>query len=348
MIFLTPNLLPMKRTSILIVMMGLFVGSFAQVDSARFYLESGNQKFESGLYNAAQKDYEQAIRLKQDFTEAYIASGKVDMQTNRIYQAGQNFNKAYELDPENKQLIQYLMLWNFNARQNEKAIEFADKCNCDDADRIKGMSYYRIEDYGKAETYLLKTLKKNPKDGEAAYSLGRTYMELGNTKGMITYYQMAVDADPGRSNWQYELALLYYNVNDYTKAMKYFDDAIGAGYRQDNDFIENRGFCQLYAGEIDGAMKSLNQVIERKPNNAELLGDIAYAMYSTKRYQGAVEFYEKVLTINPNDASSLFMAGMSFQKMGQKEKGQAICDKAIEMDPSLAKNRQKKDMTMGL
>jgi hypothetical protein len=42
------------------------------------------------------------------------------------------------------------------------------------------------------------------------------------------------------------------------------------------------------------------------------------------------------------------MAGMSFQKKGQKEKGQKICDKAIEMDPSLARYRQKKDMSMGL
>jgi hypothetical protein len=39
---------------------------------------------------------------------------------------------------------------------------------------------------------------------------------------------------------------------------------------------------------------------------------------------------------------------MVFQKKGQKEKGQKICDKAIEMDPSLAKNRQKKDVPMGL
>lgn len=322
--------------------------SFAQSDSAQFYFESGNQKVEQKLYNAAQKDYEQAIRINPKFVAAYLANGKVDMQANRIYQAGQNFNKAYELDPSNKEIIRHLMEWNFNSRQNQKAIELAAQCGCMAADRITGMSYYRLEDYGRAETYLLKALKKDPKDGEAAYALGRTYMELENVKATIQYYQMAVDASPERGNWQYELALLYYNVSDYKKSLKCFEGAITAGYRQDNDFLENLGFCQLYAGEIDQAMKSLNQVIDRKPDNATLMSDIGYAMYMTKRYQGAVEFYEKALTINPKDASSLFMAGMSFQKMGQKDKGQAICDKAIEMDPSLAKNRQKKEMPMGL
>jgi hypothetical protein len=34
--------------------------------------------------------------------------------------------------------------------------------------------------------------------------------------------------------------------------------------------------------------------------------------------------------------------------LGQKEKGQKICDHAIEMDPSLAKYRQKNQMPKGL
>lgn len=322
--------------------------SQAQTDSATFYLESGNKKFESKLYNAAQKDYEKAIKLNPNFTAAYIANGRVDIETNRMYQAGQNLDKAYALEPSNKEIIKSLMDFNSNSRQNQKAIEFAEKCNCEGTDRVMGMSYYRMENYGKAEAYLLKALKKDPKDGEAAYSLGRTYMEMENVKSTITYYQMAVDASPTRGNWQYELALIYYNVNDYKNSLKCFNGAIAANYRQDNDFLENMGFCQLYAGDIENAMKSLNQVMEKKPNNASLMTDIAYAMYSTKRYQGAVDFYEKSLAINPKDASSLFMAGMSFQKMGQKDKGQSICDKAIEMDPSLAKNRQKKDMPMGL
>jgi tetratricopeptide (TPR) repeat protein len=337
------------KTIIFIVLAALnFQNVNAQIDSADYFLKEGNKKFDSELYSAAQKDYEQAIRLNPSFTEAYIASGNADMKTSRIYQAGQNFNKAYQLDPENKVVIKALMEWNFNNRQNKKAIEFAEKCNCEETDRIKGMSYYRMEDYGQAEKYLLKVLKNNPKDAEAAYSLAQTYLEMENDKLAITYYQMAVDNDHKRGNWQYELALLYYNANDYMNALKCFNNAISAGYQENNDFLENMGFCQLYAGEIENAMKSLNQVIERKPNNATLMSDIAYAMYFTKRYQGAVEFYEKALTIDSKDAHSLYMAGMSFQKMGQKEKGQKICDAAIKMDPSLAKNRQKKEMSLGL
>jgi len=39
---------------------------------------------------------------------------------------------------------------------------------------------------------------------------------------------------------------------------------------------------------------------------------------------------------------------MDYQKKGEKEKGQRLCDKAIEMDPSLASLKQKKQLMPGL
>jgi hypothetical protein len=38
------------------------------------------------------------------------------------------------------------------------------------------------------------------------------------------------------------------------------------------------------------------------------------------------------------------MIGLSYQKKGDKAKGMALCDKAIQMDPTLSKNKQKMQM----
>ena len=120
------------------------------------------------------------------------------------------------------------------------------------------------------------------------------------------------------------------------------------GYNKTNDYNENLGFAQVYTGDGENGMKTLNSVLDKKPNNKELINNIAYAMYETKRYDDALTYYQRLLGLNPNDASSLFMAGMAFQKKGDKDRGEKLCDKAIEMDPSLAKNRQKKDGPIGL
>jgi tetratricopeptide (TPR) repeat protein len=320
-----------------------------QSDSSQYFFNKGLE--ESGLrhFAVAAKNFDKAIQLNPNFVEAYIANGKANLEMSRVYEATQNFTKAYQLQPSNNEVIKELATLSFNNRQYLKAIDLVQKCkDCADADRMLGMSYYNTEDYGKSLTFLQKAISKNNKDGQAAYTLGRTYLELENEKSAIPLFQRAIEIEPTRNAWMYELGLIYYNQNDFKNALQYFNKAADNGYNKTNDFYENYGFAQLYTGDTENGIKTLNIVLERKPNNTELLNNIAYAMYSTKRYENALGYYEKLLTINPKDAPSLFMAGMTFQKMGQKEKGQKICDKAIEMDPSLAKNRQKKDMPMGL
>jgi hypothetical protein len=48
--------------------------------------------------------------------------------------------------------------------------------------------------------------------------------------------------------------------------------------------------------------------------------------------------------MDEKNASALYMIGMSFQKKGETEKGRMLCDKAIEMDPSLQSLKQKKSL----
>lgn len=318
-------------------------------DSASYYFKKGIEEKDARRFAIAEKYFSKSIDFGQDNVDAYIENGKVNLEMRKIYDAQKNFTKAYELQPSNPEVIKQMAELYFNNRQFQKAMEFAQKCTtCPDVDRIFGMCYYQTEDYGKAQTYLQKAVAKNDKDAESAYTLGRTFLELENEKSAIPQYQNAIALDPSRNAWMYELGLIYYSQQDYKDALKYFDMAINAGYTKSNDFNENYGFAQIYSGDTENGAKTLNEVLSKKPNNTELLNNIANAMYEVKRYDDALLFFSKLIELNPKDASSLFMAGMVFQKKGEKDKGQKICDKAIEMDPSLARNRQKKDIPMGL
>jgi tetratricopeptide (TPR) repeat protein len=78
-----------------------------------------------------------------------------------------------------------------------------------------------------------------------------------------------------------------------------------------------------------------------------LLNMIAEAYYYKGKFQDAMDYWDKILEYDKTDASALYMIGMCYQKQGGKEntaKGIKLCDKAIDMDPSLAPNRQKKMM----
>jgi len=340
----------MKRFLIFTFISFIALASYSQnKDSAQFYFKKGVEANSAKLYAVAAKDFDKVLHFNPDFTEAYIANGKVNLSMRMIVKAQENFSKAYELDPKNTEVISQLATLTFNNRQFQQAIELAQKCvNCDNASFILGMSYYNLQDYGKAEKYLKDAVAKDAKNSEAAYTLGRTYLELENEKSAIAQYVKAVQLEPTRSQCAYELGLIYYNQNDFKSALKYFDLAANNGYNKTNDFYENYGFAQLYAGDSENGIKTLNVVMEREPNNKELLNNIAHALYETKKYNDALNYFQKLLELNPKDAQSLYMCGMVLQKTGQKEKGQKLCDNAIAMDPSLNRYRQKNEMPSGL
>ena len=85
----------------------------------------------------------------------------------------------------------------------------------------------------------------------------------------------------------------------------------------------------------------LLDLLQKKPNNKDLMRDMAEAFYNGKMYDKSLNYCQKLMEMDMKDGKALYQAGLCFQKMGQKDKGQGMCDKAIEMDPSLAGMRQK-------
>lgn len=339
----------MKHILFTLVILFTVTQIFSQSDSAKFYFNKGIEEQTARRFMVSSKYFDKAIQFEAKYTEAYIENGKVNLAMRKIAVAQTNFEKAYELQPDNQIAIKELATLYINNRLYHKTSELAQKCkSCPEVERILAMSHYKMEDYVKAIAGLEKVLAKNPADAEATYTLGRSYLEVEDFKSAIRFYQKALALDPTKNVWMYELALQLYNSGDYPNAKKYLLMAADAGYPRSNDFYENLGFAYINTGDIASGIKNLNIVLSRKPNNKELLNDMAQALYTAKQYEEALGYYQKLLELNAKDANALYMAGITFQRMGQKERGIAMCDEAIKLDPSLAKNRQKKGDQFGL
>jgi len=325
------------------------VTSFSQsLDSSIQYFEKGIQEKKSGRYLVASGHFENAIQLNPAYINAYIENGLVNKEMRRTDAAKQNFTKAYELDKTNEIAITELMELNYNYRQFQKAIEFAFQCKVSDKrDQIVAMSYYQMEDYGKAEKLLLDIVAKNPKEAEATYTLARTYLEMGLEGKAIPFYTKALELDNTKAKWHFELGLLHYNNNNYKNAVLSFNKAVEHGFIRSNDFNENLGFSYIYSGDFDKGEKLLTEIMSRKPGDKEIIRDIALAFYDRKMYDKCLEYCQKLMEMDMKDGKALYQAGLCFQKKGQVSRGQQMCDKAIELDPSLGGLRQKK-MTMGM
>ena len=338
----------MKNTICISLLILVSQAGFSQSDSANFYFKKGLEEKDARRFLVAANHFDKAVRFDPKFTDAYLQNGYTNLEMRKTDIAKGYFTKVTELEPANKAAIKELATLYYDYRQYQKAIEFASKCaSCENAERIIAMSNYQLEDYGAAVKGLQSVLTKNPTDAEATYTLGRSYLDMEQYKVAVPYYNKAVQLNPEKNVWAYELGLLYYNLNDFKNAVVFFNKAEDAGYQQTSDFMENLGYAYIYTGEFEKGEKLLLAVLAKKPGNHEMLRDIAAAYYNQKMYDKSLEYCQKLIMLDAKDAKALYQAGLCFIKKGEKDRGQSMCNKAIEMDPSLAGLRQK-NMSMGL
>jgi len=331
----------MKKLSISVVCICLSAIVFAQNDSARIYYEQGREQESAKRFAVASADFNKAISLDPKYKDAYLQDAYVNMEMSRTDNAKADFEKVYNIDPDDQHVIKALTMLYYDYHQYKLAIAFANKCTiCDNAERIIAMSNYELENYEEAISGLQDVIEKDPADAEATYTVARSYLELEEYVKAVPYYQKAIALYP-KNTWLYELGLLYYTNEAYKDAVVLFDKAAAAGYNQSSDYNENLGFACVYSGDFARGEKILLALLAIRPTNKDLLRGLADAYYSHKMYDRSLEFCQKLLTLDAKDGRAMYQAGMCFQKKGDKEKGQQLCDEAIQIDPSLANLKQK-------
>jgi tetratricopeptide (TPR) repeat protein len=312
-------------------------------DSSIFFYQKGLEEKKARRYLVASDNFSKAIALNGAYVDAYIEKGFANNEMRRTDAAKADFTKALELDPKNETATKELTTIFFNYRQYQHALDLVQKCNaCTNKDRITAMCYFYMEDYGKAEKLLIALVNKNPKDAELAYTLASNYLAMGLEHKAINWYENAVLLDDKKSKWFFELGLLYSNTNNYKKAVAVYTKAADLGFIRGNDFNENLGFAYVYSGDFDNGEKLLNDLISRRPGDKELIRDVATAFYDSKMFDKSLDYCQKLLEMDMKDGKALYQAGLCFQKKGMAERGMQMCDKAIELDPSLAGLKSKK------
>ena len=334
----------MKKLLALLTVAAFAVSVSAQIsDSSQFYFQKGMEEKKAKHYLVASSHFTKAIELNPGFIDAYIENGYANNEMRKTDAAKADFTKALELDPQNETAVKELTNIYFNYRQYQNALDLAQKCKtCSNKERIIAMCYYHMEDYGKAEKLLLALVNKNPKDAEITYTLASNYLFMGLEPKAITWYENAVQLDNKKSKWFFELGLLYSNTNNYKKAVAAYTKAAELGFTRGNDFNENLGFAYVYSGDFANGEKLLTDLVSRRPGDKELIRDVAGAFFDSKNYDKALDYCQKLLEMDMKDGKALYQAGLCFQKKGMVERGMQMCDKAIELDPSLGGLKSKK------
>jgi tetratricopeptide (TPR) repeat protein len=80
----------------------------------------------------------------------------------------------------------------------------------------------------------------------------------------------------------------------------------------------------------------LTKAIQLKPDNTKTWRDRGYPLKSLKRYEEALESFDKSIQLNPNDAGTWFIRGLTLGDLKRYENAVESFDKAIQIKPDYA------------
>lgn len=330
----------------------LSLGAFAQNrDSSNAVLQRALIAKQERRIQLAINLFETAVKYDTSNILALKSMGEYGMESKNYRQAVDAYTRWHRLEPNNEETFQQLANLYFNLGRHKDALEFTSKWEKLHKDKpmhyISGMCHYYLEDYPQAINRLLHAAETDTANAVMYYTIGRSYLEMERYKQAIPYYQKAANADQKNARYLYEMAMVYYAIPDDKNAIATFELAAQRGWQQNADFFESLAYCYMNLGNFAKSTENLEKSLEKRPHSLTVRYALAESLYKGGRYKDAIDNWDMVLQTDNKNARALYMIGMAYQKMGQKDKGMALCDKAIEMDPSLNSLKQKK-MDMGM
>ncbi len=339
------------KTLLALFLVVLSTGALAQSDSAAYYLTKGNEERAARRWREAEKYYVKANQFSPDNYDLHLALAEVLFEQRRITEAYDHFAAADRLRPGDTDATGRLMELSFNLRKYDEAIRYANAFEKlkpgGNAHFIMAQCYYYKEQYGETVKYSELAFKDDPKNAQIPYIAGRAFMDMNNYRRAAGCFEQALGLDSSNATWMYETGLAWYAVPDDKKALYWIEKAGQKGYKKTNDYLENLASAYLNAGQYEKGIEMLKEVLLRKPQDPELIYSIADAYYKIKKWDDAISYWDQNLALDKKNASALYMIGLCYQKKGEKLKGQELCDKAIEMDPSLKKLKEERKMPDG-
>ncbi len=96
--------------------------------------------------------------------------------------------------------------------------------------------------------------------------------------------------------------------------------------------VDQKEFTQYFQKVTDEDISRLESVLEDNPKDLDVLDWLAFAMYSSGRYDRAVELYHRCIEIDPDSPSFHYFLGNCHYKLEDNETATAEWNRVMELD----------------
>lgn len=337
--------------------------------TVRYYL--GSIYTLNNEYEKAIEEFKKVISLREEYLDAYRSLAMIYMANQNNNAAIEVLKVALSFDDSDAQTIKLLATAYLNNKENESSEELlknavAKGIENTDIHNMLGSSYVIKEEHQKALQHFEKALEFNDEDYTATISCALLYGIMLDFEKALEYHKKALDIFPQNYELQinaaidwyvngylneskqlmeeilliepnevraiYQIALIYYEMYDYEKALDKLYVAEKIATKPD---VINLKIAEVYAdiGRYEEAFEIMEQLIRKNPTEADYY--YKYAIISTKAKDSinAEKYFKKVISLKGDDANARKDLGVLYLSINQMDYAKEEFKKAYELAP---------------
>ncbi|MFQ5638480.1 MAG: tetratricopeptide repeat protein [bacterium] len=200
--------------------------------------------------------------------------------------------------------------------------------------------YIQKNEWREAVEPLEIAVQNNPKNAEARCLLGQAYGNTGRFKEMNYEFQRSLElsekfsqfiSDERERHWvdNYNAGIVMFDQQEYEKSETHFKMAVTIDPTK-HEAHRKLALCYLKMNKLANALFVYNQLLEKYPNDLDLLVSVANLYSRQNKYQETVAVWNKVLLIEPNHADALVNLALTYDRFKNPDEAERAFEIAVK------------------
>lgn len=250
----------------------------------------------------------QALKIRPDFTHAYVTLGNALQAEGKIEAAIRSYSQALELQPN-----------------------FAEvRANI-------GSMYFKMGRLEEAIAHYQQAIALSPELAGAHWNLGKVYHKHGNVEAAIACFQRTSELNPQLvgADFHFNLGNRLFGQGKRDEAVESYEKAIAIK----PDWAEaygNIGSARSQQGNLDAAIAYYQKAVALKPELEVLHFNLGNSFLQQSKYEEAITNYQNTLKIKPDWPEVHANLGSCFSMQGRLEEALTSYQQALALKPDWA------------
>ncbi|WP_316353646.1 tetratricopeptide repeat protein [Candidatus Trichorickettsia mobilis] len=272
----------------------------------KFWFGKGNKCYTVGKKEEAANCYITAIRLDNNYADAYTNLGAVFFELGKLDQAITLYTEAIRLNPSN-----------------------------DAAHHNKGFTLSELGKFDEAISCYSEAIRLKPNHPMYHYKKGAALSETGKYAEAVLCYDQVLNLDPNDADTYSVKGVALFKSGRYEEGKRCFDTVIKL-YPNDPNNYNNKGNALHDLGNFDEAIECYDHAIDLDDNKSSYYYNKGVVLSRLGREKEAIKCYDIAINLDPSNVAYYNNKGNALKVLGKLEEALECCNMAINLSPENA------------